>query len=87
MEHDMLQVENMRYIVFLLDTKHGQHDGCVFAKLEDARHFLRENYEEGFYTKAVIGNFYLEENRRELPITLIDTVGWKKNPLQTNLFT
>jgi len=78
MEDPAKDYENLRFIVFLLDTKNHDHDGYVFSRLQDAKNFLRENYEDGFYTKAVIGDFYLDKDLRESPITLIDTVGFKK---------
>lgn len=89
MINEVPQVEKLRYIVFLIDSKIKQHDGKVFCTLDEARSFTYNLMEDDYADKAVIGMFYNDMNAKELLITNIETIGFqgdKKNFTQLNLF-
>lgn len=84
-----MNVFNLRYIVFLIDSKLKDHDGKVFASYSAAKEFVVDMINEKYADKAVIGLFYLEPNRQEMHISHIDTVGFKgdkKSASQLQLF-
>lgn len=80
---------NLRYILFLIDSKIKQHDGKVFSSYEEARQYAADCINENYCDKAVIGMFNLDPNLKEMLITQIDTIGFtgdKKNINQLQLF-
>lgn len=80
---------NLRYILFLIDSKIKQHDGKVFSSYEEARQYAADCINENYCDKAVIGMFNLDPNLKEMLITQIDTIGFtgdKKNINQLELF-
>jgi hypothetical protein len=84
-----MNIENLRYIVFLIDSKIKQHDGKIFSSLDDAKSFTYNLLEDNYADKAVIGMFYNDINIKELLITSIYTIGFngdKKNFRQLQLF-
>lgn len=84
-----MEVENLRYVVFVIDSKYKDHDGKVFATLDAAREFIMYSLCFDYADKAVIGCFYLDNNSKEMNITQIDSVGFKgdkTNINQTKLF-
>jgi hypothetical protein len=79
---------NVRYIVFLLDTKHKDHNGYVFQSYSDAKKYVSEKLEAEYEEKAVIGMF-LEDNSKEMFISHVQSIGFKadkKNVNQLDLF-
>lgn len=82
-------MNNLRYILFLIDSKIKQHDGKVFSSYEEARQYASDCINENYCDKAVIGMFNLDPNLKEMLITQIDTIGFtgdKKNINQLELF-
>jgi hypothetical protein len=80
---------NLRYILFLIDSKIKQHDGKVFSSYDEARQYAADCINENYCDKAVIGMFNLDSNSKEMLITQIDTIGFtgdKKNINQLELF-
>jgi hypothetical protein len=80
---------NLRYILFLIDSKIKQHDGKVFVSYDEARQYAADCINENYCDKAVIGMFNLDSNLKEMLITQIDTIGFtgdKKNINQLELF-
>ena len=67
------------FIVFLLDTKNNQHDGKTFLKIKEAREYVKENIDDLYYDKAIIGFSVLSINTRETSITEIETYGFKNS--------
>ena len=84
-----MQIENLRYIVFVIDSKYKSHDGKIFSSVEEAREFVVDTMDYDYGDKAVIGCFHLDKDHKEMLITHIDSVGFKgdkKNINQTQLF-
>jgi hypothetical protein len=80
---------NLRYIIFLIDSKMKEHDGKIFASYQEAKEFASDIIADKFADKAVIGTFCLE-NVKEIFISQIETIGFngdKKNVNQLNLFS
>jgi hypothetical protein len=84
----LLDPRNLKYIVFVLDSKFEQHDGKVFSSLPDAREFVSDCINEKWGNKMIIGTFVLQD-AREMEIEFIETFGLntsKKKIEQLNLF-
>lgn len=82
---------NLRYIIFVIDSKYKQHDGKIFTSLSDAREFAKDLMEEEWNKgcKAVIGTFLFEPHIRDMYISQIETIGFagdKKKKEQLDLF-
>lgn len=77
-----------RYIIFMLDSKYKEHDGKIFSSAIEAEQYIIEALDEKYCDKAVIGFFKVDENAKEMNITMIKTFGFKadKSPRQTSLF-
>ncbi len=80
-------LERFKYIVFLVDCKHKQHDGKVFSSLRDAREFVRKYQEEKWATQFIIGSFLYDQNSPDMNITLIETFGFKNDKKQIEQLT
>lgn len=86
---DDFKVENLRYIVFLIESKFKEHDGMVFASLTEAREYCKSTIKKQYADKLVIGSFVMEQNASEMFINTIETYGFKgdkKNTEQLKLF-
>jgi len=84
-----MKSENLRYILFLIDSKIKEHDGKIFASHKEAKEYAQDAISDKYCDKAVIGIFYLDTNIREMMITKVETIGFlgdKKNVNQLNLF-
>jgi hypothetical protein len=84
-----MELANARYILFLIDSKIKEHDGKIFCSLKEAREYAKDTINEKYADKAVVGMFVWDSERRELPITMVETIGFqgdKKDPLQLRLF-
>ncbi len=84
-----IDVNQIRYIVFLIDSKIKDHDGRVFCSYADAKQYTTETISEKYADKAVIGMFTMNPNAREMHISLVETIGFagdKKNVAQLSLF-
>lgn len=89
MNDQNLNSGSLRYILFLIDSKIKQHDGKIFCSLESARQYAIDCIKDNYSDKAVIGMFYMDHNKEELMITMVETLGFpgdKKNPNQLELF-
>ena len=82
-------VTSLRYIVFLIDSKIKEHDGKIFSSYDEARQFANDCINDNYCDKAVIGMFCLDEQIKEMLITMVETIGFpgdKKNINQLQLF-
>ena len=73
---------NLRYIVFLIDSKIKDHSGKIFISLHNAKEYAKDLISENYADKAIIGMFYLIADSSEMLITMIETIGFpgdKKN--------
>lgn len=87
--HD-LKPENLRYIVFCIDSKYKDHDGKVFVSYDAAKAFVNLLLKEKFITRAVIGTILLNPTAQEMNITMIETIGFqgdKKDINKISLFS
>jgi hypothetical protein len=71
------------YIVFLIDSKHKDHDGKVFRSIHPARQFCKDVIKEGLADKIVIGCF-LPSSRESFLITSVETYGFRKDKKNLN---
>lgn len=84
-----IEEKNIRYILFLIDSKIKQHDGKIFCNYIDAKEYAASCIEEKYSDKAVIGMFYLDTTSEEMLISSVETIGFqgdKKNIYQLDLF-
>lgn len=75
----MSNIADLRYIVFLLDSKIKQHDGKIFCSLPEARRYAIEAIEENYCDKAVVGMFVMQSQAKEMTITMVETIGFAKD--------
>ena len=83
-----MDIVDLRYIVFALDSKIESHDGKVFSKLADAKIFIKDCIQEQWADKLILGSFVLD-NSGEMNIEFIETFGMhtsKKKIEQHDLF-
>lgn len=84
-----MDIIDLRFIVFILDSKREAHDGKVFPSLIKAREFVRECIDEKWGNKMIIGSF-VNDNSEEMNIEFIETFGLstsKSKIDQLELFT
>ncbi|MEI2423175.1 hypothetical protein V6O07_23075 [Arthrospira platensis SPKY2] len=84
-----LDAKNMRFIVFLIDSKSKEHDGYIFCKIDTARRYATDCIDEGYCTHAVVGQFYMDKDLEKMNITMVCTYGFrndKTNIVQLDLF-
>jgi len=84
-----MKVEDLRFIVFVLDSKIEQHDGKVFTSMYDARKFVKDCIDEKWGSKMIIGSFVFNQEHKEMNIEFIETYEFpfsKKKISQLNLF-
>ena len=84
---DGLNINNLKFIVFVVESDHKQHDGRIFAKLEDARQFLNDCIKENWGDKFILGQFLFEKEQRDMLITLVETFGFKGDVKKINQLT
>jgi len=85
-----LSVENLRYIIFLIDSKIKEHDGKIFCSYKEAKEYASDCIAENYCDKVVMGMFSMSNQEREMLITKIDTIGFavdKKDLNQLQLFS
>lgn len=85
----ILDVKNLRYIVFLIDSRVKQHDGYIFSSHKEAEDYANDAIKEKYSSKAVIGLFHIDLHCQEMMITKVDTIGFvgdKKKAHQLDLF-
>ena len=83
-----MKVEDLRYIVFCLDSKVEYHDGKILHGIQDARNFIQDMINENLADKFILGSFVLSDSK-EINIEFIETFGMKtskKNLNQLQLF-
>jgi len=83
------RIENLRYIVFMIDSKIKQHDGKVFCNHSDAKEFVSDMIKDNYCDKAVIGMFLIDPMAKEMNIEFIESIGFpkdKKSVEQMDLF-
>jgi hypothetical protein len=83
------EMKNLRFIVFLIDSKFKEHDGKLFSSLREAKEFVVECMAENYCDKAVIGTVYIDLNSKEMLISKVETFGFtgdRKNIDQLQLF-
>lgn len=84
-----MDAKDLRYIIFLIDSKIKIHDGKIFASHQEAEEYAIYVLKEEYADKAVIGMFLMDPNSREMLITSVETIGFKgdkKNIDQLELF-
>tara|TARA_R110002073_G_scaffold314073_1_gene486219 strand:- start:1366 stop:1638 length:273 start_codon:yes stop_codon:yes gene_type:complete len=77
MPQDSVNTENLRYILFLLDTKIKDHDGKIFCSFQEAKQYAKDCIADNYADKAVIGMFLLDKSSKEMLISKVETIGFK----------
>lgn len=80
---------SLRYILFLIDSKIKDHDGHIFCSLSEAREYAHDTISENYADKAVIGMFVIDQQAKDMLITMVETIGFpgdKKHTNQLELF-
>ena len=72
-----VNTENLRYILFLLDTKIKDHDGKIFCSFQEAKEYAKDCIADNYADKAVIGMFLLDKRSKEMLISKVETIGFK----------
>lgn len=81
---EKINVLNVRYIVFLIDSKIKDHDGKIFTSYNDAKDYVKSVINSYYSDKAVIGMFLLNQNLKEMNISHIDSIGFKNDKKDIN---
>lgn len=50
-----MEVSNLRYIVFLIDSRIKEHDGKIFANYNDAKEYAQYAIKDSYSNKFIIG--------------------------------
>lgn len=82
-------MDQVRYIVFLIDSHIKDHDGKIFCSFNEARDYAQDTISEKYADKAVVGMFVMNSSAKEMLITMVQTIGFKgnkKNASQLDLF-
>jgi len=74
-----LEIKDARYIVMMLDTKGQEHDGEIFCDLKSAKEYALDALKDNYCDKIVIGYFVLEANREQMPISFVETIGFRND--------
>ncbi len=77
MAQDSVSTENLRYILFLIDSKIKEHDGKIFCSFEEAKEYAKDCIADNYADKAVIGMFLLDKSSKEMLIGKVETIGFK----------
>ena len=80
----MKSVDDIRYIVFLIDSKIKEHNGKVFCSYQEAMQYTNDTIKENYADKAVIGMFVMDPNSKEMLITMVQTIGFPKDIKNVN---
>jgi hypothetical protein len=79
-----IEITNFKHIVFLVDSKFKQHDGKIFSDIKSAREYISDNWDDIFYSQAVLGSFIFDPHTKESFITHIETIGFTKDAKKAN---
>lgn len=80
---DDFKPENVRYIVFLIDSKYKSHDGMIFSNIHEAREYCQDVIDDHYADKVIMGSFVMEQNVKEMYISQVETFGFKGDKKQT----
>lgn len=62
--------------MFLIDSKHKDHDGKIFCNIDDAKDFVKYCLDGVYASKAVIGFFIFDPLAQSMGISMIQTFGF-----------
>jgi|GEM_PF-4172389 len=69
----------VRYIVFAIDGKIGQHEGCVVKSLERAREEAFDYLKDEIGTKMIIASFLYTPSREYIDMHKVEVIDGKTN--------
>lgn len=78
-----LNVQQLRYIVFVIDSTFDDHDGKVFSDVRRAREFIKDCTDNEWASKFIIGSF-INDGTAEMEIHFIEEYGYKKKITDKN---
>lgn len=67
----------LRYIVFLIDSRIDEHDGTVYSSKDDAIEFAKRSITEKYCTQAIVGCFVLDIHSEYQNISKIKMIGYR----------
>ncbi|MDY0102808.1 MAG: hypothetical protein RBS07_07690 [Lentimicrobium sp.] len=80
----------LRFIVFLIDSRCIDHDGYIFSNIKDAREYAHDALTDEYCTSVIIASFIFGHEQREMMIHEVEKINakaWKKNKkTQLDLF-
>jgi hypothetical protein len=74
-----MDTNNTRYILMVIDTKHKDHEGRIFADLNEARRMAEQVLGEGYADKAAIGMFVMDPSAYQMHISHVETMGFQSD--------
>lgn len=72
-------MNDINYIVLLIDSKYKNHDGKVFKSYRMAKEWCRDVIQDGYADKIILGTVSNDSTEEERNIHLIETFGFKKD--------
>lgn len=84
-----MDVTDLRYVVFAIDSRYQQHEGEIYKSHEKARRAAQEMLNDYTGTKMIIASFLLDPGAETMylhEVEVIDSKTSKKKLNQLNLF-
>jgi RNA binding exosome subunit len=84
-----LDIKNLRYIVFCIDSKHNEHEGVILTSLSEARQEAQDLLNGHHGNKMILASFVLNTERQVTylhQVEVIDSKTSKKKLEQLDLF-
>lgn len=82
--------KQIRFIVFLIDSRCIEHDGHIFSSLQEARQYGHDALTDDYCTSVIIASFIFEPEQREMMLHEVEKISakdWKKKKkTQLDLF-
>lgn len=80
----IITIMQTQYIIYLIDSKNKEHDGYVFINYADAKQYVADCIQDGYATKAIIGMYVYDANRKQMMISHIDSIGFAGDAKDVN---
>lgn len=68
----------IRFIVFLIDSKYEQHDGYIFSSIAEARKYGEDSLLENYCTGVIIADFIFDKEHKEMQLHEVDKFSAKE---------
>lgn len=78
-------LDDLRFVVFILNSKLHNNEGAVFIRLKDAKAYIRENVNTAMGDKYIIASF-VEQKREWADLSDVTLVSKQTKAEQLKLF-